>query len=449
MYAATEEYFDIGEKLGDEFFDMEFEVRANVLRLSVNGKQVRQLRNSDVASAGAVGVSSSKGKAQFKDIEVMILDPETNSVESPAAKPETGKAPVSTKKAAVVPAKPVQVPAVSTKQQSQPSAPTPKPGTRTRTLAAGYCMDVAVTPDMTQCVSIDLEGDVTLWEQCTGKNLGTLGKHGGRADELLLIADGRIACSGSYADGTTAFFDLKRRGESLGKITGQPGLVRLAVTADGQRLLLNSGTSVRIYCITLASRKAPLSSKQQQMIAGKKLAFRAETSEGTFQLHEDVSLPSYLSIASHPVNADWIYLETINGTTSFRLWDLRRQKDVAHFEGLDAWPQTIRVSGDGKRVTAKSGKAKHLVWDAATGKVVTQFDGPAFLAAIDISHDGSRVMTHGSEAHLEEWSVDPPKKLWELRTQRTRTHHVHYFDKGRQVILAGAYGAEIWKLDTP
>lgn len=227
-------------------------------------------------------------------------------------------------------------------------------------------------------------------------------------------------------------------------------MVRLAVTADGQRLLLNSGTSVRTYCITLASPKSPLSKEQQQMmIAGKKLAFQAETSEGTFQLHEEDRMTSYLSLACHPLKPDWVYLATIDGSLSFSLWELSRHKEVAKFEGMDAWAQTMRVSGDGRRITAKSSKAKHLVRDAATGKVVSQFNGPAFAPAIDISHDGSRVMIHASDAHLEEWSVDPPKKLWELRPQVKRIHHVHYFDQGRQVALAGTIGVEIWKLDVP
>ena len=55
-------------------------------------------------------------------------------------------------------------------------------------------------------------------------------------------------------------------------------------------------------------------------------------------------------------------------------------------------------------------------------------------------------LIHASDAHVEEWSLDPPAKLWELRPWRSRIHHVYYFDNSRKIIVAFGGGVDIWNV---
>ena len=185
--------------------------------------------------------------------------------------------------------------------------------------------------------------------------------------------------------------------------------------------------------------------QQQRRIdpAARGILFEAATSSGTFQLHEDGQTPCFGPMDPHPVNPDWVYVVSHRNSGRLALWSLSAKQEIAHFDGLEVSPFVIRVSADGRRRFAHSSKRKHFVWDATTGKVITEFDAPNFPGTMAISPNGNRAVIAASDGHLEESSLDPPSKLWELRPWRSRIHRVHYFDNGRKIAMAFAGGVSI------
>ena len=130
------------------------------------------------------------------------------------------------------------------------------------------------------------------------------------------------------------------------------------------------------------------------------------------------------------------------GNGAVELWDLQTGKFLQKLEGHGgdvAYVGAVSWSPTGKWF-ATGGADEYLrIWDAATGELIRELKGPAqrsgdsdmvdSIRALDVSADGSRILSAGKGDSVQLWEVDTGKLV--------RTYPAHSWN-----VLAAAFAAD-------
>jgi WD40 repeat protein/beta-lactamase regulating signal transducer with metallopeptidase domain len=294
------------------------------------------------------------------------------------------------------------------------------------------------------------DGAVHLWEAANGKETHRINR-GSQPDNLQVLV-ARLRGSGGDSPGiafspdgkalAVATTEVKEQknvtswvgiwdaaaGKETGKIEVPEGLgpVSAVAFASGGKALAYGTANVIILC-------EPDTGKELRQI---------KAPGGVASL--DFS-PDGKSLAVRGRNQQFRLLETETGKEQYQLGEVAPAQTgggggaVVVARPVLFTPETrnLAFSPDGKQIVTASGGTARL-WDAATGKEMSQGDGhQGALAAVALSADGKSVVSWGADAMIRRWEAATGKPLGSFRVP-IGTTLASFSPDGRTVALANA-----------
>jgi WD40 repeat protein len=217
---------------------------------------------------------------------------------------------------------------------------------------------VAYSPDGSRLASASADQTVKLWDARSGALLATLRGHTAAVGSVCYSPDGSRLASASY-DRTIKVWDT-RSGAELATLRGHTGSVlSVCYSPDGSRL---------------ASASDDRTVKVWDARSGTELA--------TLRGHTHI-------VTAVSFSPDGTRLATASEDQTVKLWDAASGAEVATLRGHTSGVLSVAYSPDGTRLVSRDRSGTTLVWDAASGKRLPDATPPPWLAAINVSPDGT------------------------------------------------------------
>jgi len=380
----------VNANIGSDFTEMSMEARGNQLNLSVEGKTVVAVTDSSFTE-GSVGISAHLGRAQFKDLEVMILD------SPPAAKPPD---------------------VVATTINQVPVAKSLK-GHKSGVIR------LAFTPDGTRILSAGDDGEARLWSVDSGETLHVFNGHKGSVTSLAVSGDGTQALTGG-ADRTVRWLDLTN-GTEIAEFRGHGSLVHAVAFIPGGHEAISAAEDQSIWHWNLDTKAdvghfevrsippTPKADTLNQMGArfnkdGTRLLLSGYN--GTVHLIDTVNKSDIATFQSWGRDMAFSPDETrfVSGAgRDLSVWDIQSKNRVCQFQGDVGECRGIAFTPDGRRVVTSSWDATSRVWDIATqtelGRIGEVSQRNKNMVAVAVSPDGKWAASGGWTATIHLWPL--------------------------------------------
>jgi WD40 repeat protein len=233
----------------------------------------------------------------------------------------------------------------------------------------GVVQAAAFSPDESRLATVGDDLTVRLWDTRTGASLGGWKAHEVKSLAVAFSADGQLVATGgrSPEGGEVKVWDGDGR-LLLGVRDHPSGVVSVAFSPDGRRLLSGGGETVKV----------------RDVETGQVLW---ETGTGN---------PS--ASATFSPDGRWV------AATGWkvRVWDAATGAEVHTLTGNSGGASCVRFSPDGQRLVA--GGDEIILWDVTTGQEALRLKGGNF--EVRFSADGSRLLGAVSQS-------TPAVKVWE------------------------------------
>ncbi|HET9480031.1 MAG TPA: hypothetical protein VFO72_11830, partial [Pyrinomonadaceae bacterium] len=312
---------------------------------------------------------------------------------------------------------------------------------------------------------------IMLWETATNRKLRDLSGSGqtapGLAPAIAFSRDSRLIAA-SAADNSVRIWDVNS-GRELHTLAGPQGTLTAAAGvyfigfASDNRLVTVSDTA-RVWDLNSGRelRTLPLSSPEMTGYTGNDGGM-AISNDGTqfVMLTDDAEAHArVLDLASgrevRRVKLSDKQIDSINFAFSpdgrvlaagivekrLKLWDLTTKKEQNLGQTTKEFSQ-LKFSRDG-RLLALSENYLVKIWDAATGRELTQLKVPnsgAFVTQADafiaFSDDGKRLATGGFDTDTIIWEIETGKRLSNLSGRTNMAYNVAFSADGTQLSSGG------------
>lgn len=159
-------------------------------------------------------------------------------------------------------------------------------------------------------------------------------------------------------------------------------------------------------------------------------------------------------IASVHYSPDGQYLASGGGDKKIRVWEARTGRLVHEWDGPSSFTCAVRFSPDGNLVAAagyESGSAHPIhVYDRGTGKPRTQLKSPTAggIRRLVFSPDGKSLISAGFDGHLRVWDLSTMKEIVAIKVEAGSLYDLALSPDGRMVATAGRDGLRLWDLST-
>jgi hypothetical protein len=293
------------------------------------------------------------------------------------------------------------------KEAAELPAQTLRPG------AVNDYSNAAVTGDG-KYLALGSDTQVTVWDTTTGQEVARLRGHALPVTAVVFSPDGKRVAAASRAR-SVRVWDVATRKEVVA-FGGHTGPVHcLAVSPDGRRF---------------ASGGADTGAGDALLV------WDASTGEKALSLRGHGG-----SVSAVAFSPDGSRLASGGKDGAVKVWDTASGQEVRTLSGPGGTVTALAFSPDGTCLAA-AGRAV-LVWDAATGKQLLEFDGQGSVA---FSADGRRLATaHPAGAVI--WDAATGEKAIVLGSTSLGVTGVAYFPDGRRLASVSGYGVvRVWDL---
>ena len=155
-------------------------------------------------------------------------------------------------------------------------------------------------------------------------------------------------------------------------------------------------------------------------------------------------------VVSAQFSADGQRVVTASADQTARVWDAATGKALSEPMKHDGAVTSAQFSADGQRVVTASEDKTARVWDAATGKALSEpmkHDGAVYSA--QFSADGQRVVTASSDRTARVWDAATGKALSEPMKHDAAVVSAQFSADGQRVVTASAdQTARVWDAAT-
>jgi WD40 repeat protein len=268
---------------------------------------------------------------------------------------------------------------------------------------------------------------INVWDTRTGKPLRKIDGHGGSSICAAISPDGKLLATGSYSK-TVYLWDTKS-GERVADLdTGEMTTISLDFSPDGEWLAVGSRSGkVLVLNPQLLEKlwESPAPSLPITQVAfspdGKTLAttsghWRRPNQRGEVKLwsaddgEELASLEAHTgAISCVEFSHDGKLLATGDGRARLIIWEVKTRKILTSINTPNG-VQGVGLLHDGKTVAAAIYLGGVWLWDIKSGQPVVQYEGHADTKSVfdlSLSEDGSLIATVGSNGDVKIW----PTKL--------------------------------------
>jgi WD40 repeat protein len=234
------------------------------------------------------------------------------------------------------------------------------------------------------------------------------------------------------------------KGPQFGLDGGDCALAPVAFFPDGNTVLVRSPKSLQVWDVRTGkparefahgygnSGAVTLSTTGRLLLAGLTL-WDATTGQRLRQF--DLVKDAYDSVVLSPDGKLALSTgsRTTSGPNSIHLWDVAKGQVIRSFTFEEGWTGPVTFAPDGK--TAVSGKRGDLVmWDIATGKVITEFNTYGSVAAF--TADGKHLLVKGPKSTLQVWEVATAREVRNFKLDGGA--HLAVFSGDSRLLLSAA-----------
>jgi WD40 repeat protein/tRNA A-37 threonylcarbamoyl transferase component Bud32 len=227
---------------------------------------------------------------------------------------------------------------------------------------------VCYSPDGTRLASAARDNTIKLWDATSGAELATLRGHTSPVTWVSYSPDGSRLASASF-DATVKLWDVQSRDE-VATLHGHGNWVTaVRFSPDGRRLAsLTQDGAVKFW---------------DSHSGAELLSLRGSINTWTYPVSPLCFSPDGSRLAS----ASW---DRDRERAEVKVWDARLDADVTTLRGHAAWVASVDYSADGTRLVSRDMEGRTVVWDAANGRRLPDEPPPQQLVG-NVSPDGKTV----------------------------------------------------------
>lgn len=290
---------------------------------------------------------------------------------------------------------------------------------------AGAVNAVAIHPDGSRAATGGSDGTIRLWSLETGKTLATLRGHVNDVTSLEFSPDGTRLASGSR-DNTVWLWNVETGARVWTARDHLNDVTAVSFSPDGD--VLASGSLDETVRLWRASDGAALSRLKETAgvtaCAFSKDGVRLAVANvrGTVTVRDAATGDEVTSIRGHGAAVssvaflpDGRRLVTGSEDGKATLWDMRNSDGVLRLGAPEGVDTAIKFAGlpGGARVAAAGNPGVVAVWDTLADRLINAFEtGP--VVAMEISPDGTDLMTLGADTGVRLWCVETGEKQREF-----------------------------------
>ncbi len=270
---------------------------------------------------------------------------------------------------------------------------------------------LAVSPDGQMLAAASEDKLISLWDLTQGTHLGNLVGHTDRIPALAWHPSGRYLVSTGW-DTTARIWDVSTRQPVMLLNTHSTQVTALAFSPDG-RMLATADSALTLRLWDFLGRKELRQIKGPQ-VEIRTLAFSPDSrrlaSNGDRMIHlwDVQSGQAQAGTGPRPatkntlaLSPDGSRLVTNGGGSAVRVWDTKTRQPILPLEAPGP-VHAVAYSPDGRRIAGAAGD-RVRIWDAVSGQVVGDWDGPEeSITVLAYSLDGT-YLASGSGTGYPVW----------------------------------------------
>jgi WD40 repeat protein len=301
---------------------------------------------------------------------------------------------------------------------------------------------------------------VRVWDTAAGRELCRLSGHEGAVRSVVFNGDGRKVVTGAD-DRTVRVWDAAT-GKELARFQAPSGVRLIALSRDGRRVLVVTGTSekaeVRVWDVVTSKElavfggdeagnvlSAVFSPDGQRVVAiAGSVAHLWEASSGRrmFTLHAATpGGPARCTLAVFSPDGRQLLTGCDSGPFGARLWDATTGQLLRTLGEDQGNVHAAAFSPDGQRVVTAQGSAAHL-WETATGRRLLALPGHAGpVHSVGFSPDG-RLVLSAAEAEVRLLDAADGSEVMTLRELGYHILSAAFSPDGRWVLADLGYSRE-------
>jgi hypothetical protein len=294
---------------------------------------------------------------------------------------------------------------------------------------------VTFSPDGNRLLTASADGTARLWDSQTGASLKVLRWHTASVNQAIFWPSRDRMLTGSSDENVGVW---NGSGEFLTNLNYGIGVFSLALSPDGKRLLVGTGTPwppprAGVYVYDGEKGGSPLLRLGDDLW----VSFWAESFYGSVgyspieakiltgnfswwngrSILWDVTTPTpkvlfFLdkeSVSSVAFSPDGKRALTAGGASA-RLWDVSTGKEIRAFSGHSGTVNSVGFSPEGKTVLTGSSDKTARLWDVTTGQALLPvFEHPDAVTCAAFSPDGRTIVTGSADGKARQLSLEPLK----------------------------------------
>jgi WD40 repeat protein len=326
---------------------------------------------------------------------------------------------------------------------------------------------VALNADGRLAVSTSYDdGTIKVWDVTTGRELHTLTGHNGMVYSVTLSANGQMVVSASK-DETIKLWDVET-GRELRTLIGHIGRVNsIALSVDG-RLVISASKdgTIKLWDVETGCELRTLigdSGEVNKVVlsADGQLAISASFADTLIVWDIMVALNTTVangseqnmlvgeskSMDSVALSADGRLAVSLSKNGTIKVWDVIAKRELRTLTGYSCGMSGVALSANG-RLAVASTKSALKVWDVATGRELCTLVGHiGTVSSIALSADGRLAVSTSYDGSLKVWDLETGH---EPRTLMGRTNgamsRVALSTDGRLAVSISSNCETLWDI---
>jgi WD40 repeat protein len=256
-------------------------------------------------------------------------------------------------------------------------------------------------------------GQVEVFATADGRSRRLISGHDRHTTSASFSSDSRRVITSS-ADGTVRTWDISQPQPAKTLVMSDQGLTRGHYTADGSRVLVETGRSIELVSVgdyarsslkaeTIATMGAAISDDGSIIASYRLMGGAVDILDATGNVLRSMGDRPW-SAHTLDLSADGQRVAVGYADRTIRLWDTQTGDLIWTFDGGQGVMNNITFSPDGSRIAATSlGSIIHVL-DAKSGAVLTEFDkSTSSVQAMSFSPDGSRIASFDGNGEGRIW----------------------------------------------
>ncbi len=330
-------------------------------------------------------------------------------------------------------------------------------------------VDVAFSPDGTRVATASEDRTARLWDAATGEPIGGPMLHRNFVMTVTFSPDGTRLITGSH-DNTARVWDADTALPISDAMRHASEVVRTEVSPDGLQLVstVSSTTYSGAWLWDMrpgAAHGWPLSSGGASSLAcvndeGAMIAAAGRDGilriwHATNWVTPAMELAQGTAVSEIAFSANGRLLAAASGGTA-GVWDLASRRNVPLEQPHGETIHSVQFSPDGRRLVTASSDATAAIWDAETGRRLSQFPPPRHngrppeslredIFTANFSPDGTQVLTTSRNRTAALWDAETGRKIRDFVHGHWALHGQFSRDGERILTVSVDRSARVWK----